>query len=288
MRRRDKHRSIAARRRRILELRQPLGQNVAHLVETDRPDRRHRIQFAKRRLDLVAIANRRRGDRADPRYPFTPQRALRQRRKYRDMRERGLPQMPQVGDLVLERRGLRGVVVEFGAPPRQLALQSVQPPRPALSATDHGRIDDYLLPSSRRARAVFSHRRLRRGCRITQIAAERAREQLTIERDLARRFSLRAAGYLRERKVFGIAAGRKILGRAGKQREQRTPSRTRTPGAKRKIGGDIGAIECLLQARQVAHRVMQENRDSIEAHARASLVIDSPRNLDALVHLARR
>ena len=95
-------------------------------------------------------------------------------------------------------------------------------------------------------------------------------------------------GNLRERDILGEAARGEIFGRAGQQRQQRAAAGLGPTRAARKVGGNSGTLERLLQIGRITRALVQQDRDSIEAHAGARLGLDSPRDLDALVHLAGR
>ena len=79
-----------------------------------------------------------------------------------------------------------------------------------------------------------------------------------------------------------------MLGGAGQQREQRAAAGLGPGGAAREAGRNRGAGERLFEIRHVTSRRVQRDRDTVEGDAAVGLGKNPARDLDALLHLARR
>ena len=294
----DEHRAVAADAARSLEAPEPIVQYQLHLVESDRADRRHRLELRERGEHRFAIANREINQRAQKFQPVGPSRVARRRLEHRENRNRHFAEMGEVKNSALDARCVRFVIANFRETRLELVAQTREPRTPPIGAADHRRVDQQSLPSPRRARRSFNH-----GNRVGDISAldrrriafnfkirlERHRREFRIGGNCRLVFARAiGVGHLRERKILREAARREIFRGTAKQREHRAAAGLGAPRAAREVSWDISAGKRLLQVGRVADGVVQQHGDSIEGDAAPRLGIDSARDLDALVHLARR
>src|SRR5216684_2284260 len=207
--------------------------------------------------------------------------------------------MLEVEQPAVESEGAR-IVFNFRALQLEFRFEPPKPLLPTTAAADYRGIEQQLLPSPRCAEPLLDYRHRVRtgGVRLAdchgyfQVVAQRARGEVHIARNqfatLVSRRLRSLVGNLRQRKILGEAARREIFGGASEQREQRAPARFGPRRSACEIRGNPRTIERLLQVRRVANRRMQEHGDLVKWDATSDLRLDSARNLDALLHLARR
>ena len=93
---------------------------------------------------------------------------------------------------------------------------------------------------------------------------------------------------MRERKILGVSARGEMLRRTGQQREQSAAAGLGPGCAAREAGRNRGAGERFFEIRHVTSRRVQRDRHTVEGDATRRLGKNPARNLDALLHLARR
>ena len=121
-----------------------------------------------------------------------------------------------------------------------------------------------------------------------KLGGRRGAGRFEVRCDKARRSVAIRIRHLRERKILRVAARGEMLGRAGQQREQGAAAGLRASGAAREAGRNRSAGERFFEIRHVTSRRVQSDRHPVEGDAAGRLGKNPARNLDALLHLARR
>ena len=297
----DEHRAVAPPRRRIGDVAQARREHELHLVELDRPDRRHRLELGERRQHRRGLAQRGAGERAEAVEPLAPGRPLRQRRQARrsaaartragGRARAGRVDAPSRASSSLASTSRRRRSSSAARPSSRRAQRSL--------AADHRRVDQQLLPAPRRAQRARDHGRQRRDPGTTTCSSRRVGGPLgsgggtrsCSGGDAGGVGRARSVGvrHLREREVLGEAARREALGRAGEQRQQRATGRDAGGSCRaRRRRRDVGALRApprdapRSRAARAGEMAMRSN-----GTPRAASSWMRARDLDALARLAR-
>ena len=190
-----------------------------------------------------------------------------------------------------------------------LATEPGESSRPALVAPDHRGVDEELLPAPGRPEASRGRGRLfglgdllRLGeeIQLHWLGVRGARRHLVLRRNpedvfaigqLFRRYRHTVgveSGKLGKRKVFCEARCAELLGGAIHQCEERAACRVRLFGTTFEIGGNLGALERVLEKPRVALGRAEEDGHLVETDTLGGLGVNGARNLDRLLGLAGR
>ena len=302
------HPAVALRGGGGRQLRQPLGQHVAHLGKRYRTDPRHRPQLAQHRQHAVRLPQRHRDQCLQGVQPVAPRRFIRERGQALDHRQREPLQMAEVTEIALdglEARGLRIVSRAGGAAQLQLLRQAGKPAAPAVEpAYDRG-VDQQAVPLPGGARrigrgrladgaGVFSEIRFG-AVRWRRVRQCRRRQQLRGLRGMAPGVKVLGRGAvgaerrrLRDGKVLREPARRQPLGGARQQRQQRAAAGIWCARAARKPRRRTGAAQRGLERRRIHVRGAHQDRHPVQRDAAGRFLQNGAGDLHALASLPGR
>ncbi len=166
VRRADEDAAVAPCRRLPVEHHQPLAQHVAHFLETDGADIRHRPQRCQRLENAIGTAQRGLGQRDEAIEPLTPRRAIRPCGKRIDDGQREVAEVTEIFQVALvppDTRRFGFLALQRLDPQLVVVLQAIETPAPPLAAvragaaSDNRRLDDELFPLPRRSQCPGNH-----------------------------------------------------------------------------------------------------------------------------------